>query len=228
MENTSSALHPEGVNSAGACAGTQTTIDIYAGGVRASGQWISVALVAPQVQAWTYLEQMEPPGALLPHGEQPKGWVAELRKVPRAHFVKSERELLDAAAAEVARISLMGCGDGIAAAPMLRVALDSDLATALGVPGSGVQVRSGLARKFLEHSNGGRRLSRQHALLYALELAACDGQARHPLAIEDITRFELLLGTKNAQSMRAWLRRRAVPGKADALRLGNAPVAASV
>jgi hypothetical protein len=212
MENAHPTLTPDSLVSDGGKGG-EHAIEIYLAGLRPYGQWVSCALVAPQVQAWTYIEQMDPPGAA-PLVEGVRTWADELRKVPRTLFVKSERELLDLVVTEICRLCELLGEEGRNAVPMLRVDGSSQLAAALGMQASHVQIRPAVARQFCEQSNGGRRVSRQHALLQALELAVSDGKARHPLLIEEITRFELLLGTKNAQSMRAWLRRRAAPTKA--------------
>lgn len=221
MENAHPTLTPDSLVSDGGKGGQQA-IEIYLAGLRPDGQWVSCALVAPQVQAWSYIEQMDPPGAVSVEGV--RTWVDELRKVPRTLFVKSERELLDLALTEVGRLCKLLGDDGRTAVPLLRVDGNSELAASLGLQASNVQVRPAVARQFCEQSNGGRRVTRQHALLQALELAVSDGKARHPLLIEEITRFELLLGTKNAQSMRAWLRRRAAPTKAPG-RSAPTPVA---
>lgn len=182
-------------------------LDIYVSWVSGEGQWISCALVCPSQHKWVYIEQIEPPAASEPRPAAASAWAQELRKVPHTVFAKSEPELLALVRDAVAQMVASADG-GAALAPLLRVRNLDGFPQEVDLPAERVRVRPGLAREFARKC-GAARLNRPHALLWALELAVSDESLRHAVVVEEITRLELLLGTKNAQSMRAWLRRRA-------------------
>ena len=189
-------------------------LDVYASAVAGGGQWVSCALVCPALQTWVYIEQTEPPSALV---DADGAWHQELRKVPHASFARGEEELMKAAREALAR--MCGAADGsLRLKPLLCVDDRDSFCQMMNVEAVKVRVRPGVAREFCRRIGMGSR-RRPHALLLALELAVSDECLRHAMSMEEITRLELLLGTKNAQSMRAWMRRRAAvrraPRRAD-------------
>jgi len=189
----------------------QPRVEIYVATVREHNQVISCALVCPQIHEWIYIEQIDPP---MPVADRPS-WARELRKIPRAQFAKGETELLETARATVATFTRLAArsADSVPHA-VLRTGPNERPADVLG--GAFATEPAVVCRKEADEfwlKCGGKDSSRQHALLVALELAASDSARTHAVMVEDIARLELLLGTKNAQSMRAWLRQQAAIGK---------------
>lgn len=198
--------------------GQEPTVDVYASSVRDQGQWISCALVCPQLQAWIYIEQIDPH---LPAGQARPAWSDELRKIPRARFARSESELLELARGTVAEFVERAANlSGTPVDAVLRLGEADMLSEALGVHSTVVSTSQAALEEFWLKC-GAREANRAHGLLVAMGLAASDTESRYPLQLDDISRLELLLGTKNAQSMRAWLRLRATPKRQAVRRRGG-------
>lgn len=184
-------------------------VDIYVSAVKGDDTWVSAALVCPAAQAWEYIELIDPRFKLDPSGARP-AWAHDLRKVPRTVFAHTEAELF--AAVDTVKDGLLGRLPAAAGAREVIYRVSAMAAFAERLVGQCRRVTGpddALASEFTQRCNG-KRAGRPHALVDALQLAVSDQERRQPLLIEEITRFELLLGTKNAQSMRAWLRERAL------------------
>lgn len=187
-------------------------IQVFVAGIHAQGQWVSLALVCPYTSQWIYLERVDAsqfaPAPPL-RSDEPKNWGQALFKVPTTEFVRTQAELLTRARKG---ITLLAAGVPGARTAQLLLRLHPsvvDLASELNLPFAPVQSDPETLPEFRKQAFGRGQHPGEHPLIAALEAAACEQHDGVPLQLEDISSVELLFGTKNAQSLRAWLRDRA-------------------
>lgn len=186
-------------------------MQLYSAAIRHGGELISCALICPAAGAWAYVERLDPPQ--VDGTGAGAGWFAQMRKVPGAAFVRGASSMTDAINGECQQL-VSRVADGAARKVLLRLdRCDAGLASELGKDWAPVDQDAHALAAFRKLYSGRRKdvTPPNHSLLRALELAAVDPSPGCDVFFEEITRLELLLGTKNAQSMRAWFRRRAGP-----------------
>lgn len=188
----------------GGVGGARPQLAVYAAAIRAEQRWISCALVCPRLNAWVYLEQEDLPEVA---SGLDRSWQEELRKVPHVLYARGDKRMAEMVRHELAlMLDEAGIPDGEV---VVRASPEPALADLVGAASVGVAVRPGILRMFHKKCGVASGQPRAHALLQALALAVADANAVEPMVVHEINRLELLLGTKNSQSMRAWLRERA-------------------
>lgn len=177
----------------------------------ATGGPLSLAMVTLP-NSWRYAEVIDRPIMLDEYAAT--SVLPKLTKIPGAHFVKSSDlhkeigALLKSLAPleqDTIDVRLFGGLDSRIASLFDQGAKQAEVSCAIQL--SAIDLDTARLEDFYSHCGGPERSS-GHALVNAIGGAICDRNRSQPTAFHEasIHHFELLMGSKNAASYRAWAR----------------------
>jgi hypothetical protein len=183
---------------------------VYCSGAFSSGSPLSLAMADPSGH-WYYAEVIDLDMSACDEFTV-KNILPRMTKIPGAHFVKGD----DLAASLATFLSTLEMGDSLTVktSPALDPALANVIRQAVeianvAVPFKLVPVRQDyeMFERFQQHCGGPEKV-RHHSLINVLGGILCDTSRNVPSTLSErpITHLELLMGSKNAMSYRAWTR----------------------